>query len=208
MKKRLAQLACIAFVLLAPSRMSAQAPRFEVTRAPQLAPEALDGRLLLILSTRAEGEPRFHVQDGVDCQQVLGLDVEGGHGCHEDLLRPRGLAIVSLPDTVDDRGVDVRRARREPIPRASSTRSPPAAPRGPAAPGQLPIAGYSVADYRGRRQTAGSIIHERHNVSAEFRCGGGLVRSVRNRDVSPAAPMDGFTAFLTSPPPAAKLRLR
>ncbi len=38
--------------------------------------EALDGRLILVFSQRSEGEPRFHVTDGVEAQPVFGLDVE------------------------------------------------------------------------------------------------------------------------------------
>ena len=38
------------------------------------------------------------------------------------------------------------------------------------------------------------------SVPAAARLPGGLFRIVRKRDVSPEAPMDGFTAFLNSPP--------
>lgn len=36
-----------------------------------------DGRLLLLLSTNAEQEPRFQIRAGTNCQQVFGKDVEG-----------------------------------------------------------------------------------------------------------------------------------
>jgi hypothetical protein len=39
--------------------------------------EPLDGRLILVLSQRPEGEPRFHVTDGRGAQPVFGLDLEG-----------------------------------------------------------------------------------------------------------------------------------
>ncbi|HSM06119.1 MAG TPA: hypothetical protein VK858_15985 [Longimicrobiales bacterium] len=39
------------------------------------APE--DGRLVVVFSSRDEGEPRFHVTDGVGAQPVFGVDVEG-----------------------------------------------------------------------------------------------------------------------------------
>jgi hypothetical protein len=48
----------------------------EVTFPATADSEALDGRLLLVFSQRAEGEPRFHVSDGPDAQPVFGLDVE------------------------------------------------------------------------------------------------------------------------------------
>ena len=59
------------------------------------APE--DGRLVVVFSSRDEGEPRFHVTDGVGAQPVFGVDVEGW---------VPGTS-VSLRDTVF--GVPVRR---------------------------------------------------------------------------------------------------
>jgi len=49
----------------------------DVTVAESMADEALDGRLILILSQRDEGEPRFHVSDGIAAQPAFGLDVDG-----------------------------------------------------------------------------------------------------------------------------------
>ncbi|MDH5590768.1 MAG: hypothetical protein OEZ37_12040 [Gemmatimonadota bacterium] len=49
----------------------------EVTFPESRSPEALDGRLLLVLSRRDEGEPRFHVTDGPGAQPVFGIDVDG-----------------------------------------------------------------------------------------------------------------------------------
>ncbi|MEZ5419342.1 MAG: hypothetical protein R2708_18665 [Vicinamibacterales bacterium] len=51
--------------------------RFEISYPASRSDTPLDGRLLLILSTRREGEPRFHVNDGPTGQPVFGLDVEG-----------------------------------------------------------------------------------------------------------------------------------
>src|SRR5690606_19430308 len=39
--------------------------------------EALDGRLLLMLSTDSSAEPRFQVGDGPEAQLIFGLDVDG-----------------------------------------------------------------------------------------------------------------------------------
>ncbi|MGI9627862.1 MAG: hypothetical protein ACR2QM_13580, partial [Longimicrobiales bacterium] len=48
-----------------------------VTFPSSLAPEALDGRLLVALSTNPEGDPLGHVSDGIGAQPVFGIDVEG-----------------------------------------------------------------------------------------------------------------------------------
>jgi hypothetical protein len=37
----------------------------------------LDGRMLVMLSTLEEGEPRFQIRDDVGTQQIFGVDVEG-----------------------------------------------------------------------------------------------------------------------------------
>ena len=50
--------------------------RFEVVVAPGLASTALDGRLLLLLSTNPNEEPRFQINDGPNTQLVFGIDVE------------------------------------------------------------------------------------------------------------------------------------
>ena len=54
--------------------------RFEVSYPAARSEEPLDGRLLLILSTRTDGEPRFHVSAGPEGQPVFGLDLEGWPG--------------------------------------------------------------------------------------------------------------------------------
>ncbi len=51
--------------------------RFEVTYPASRSDEPLDGRLLVILSTRKDGEPRFHVSAGPAGQPIFGLDLEG-----------------------------------------------------------------------------------------------------------------------------------
>lgn len=52
-------------------------PAFTVSFDEELRAEPLDGRVILLLSPREEGEPRFQVSPGVDAIQVLGVDVEG-----------------------------------------------------------------------------------------------------------------------------------
>ncbi len=49
----------------------------EITFPQERSAEPLDGRLILVLSQAAEGEPRFQVTDGAGAQPVFGLDVEG-----------------------------------------------------------------------------------------------------------------------------------
>src|SRR5580698_3096307 len=49
------------------------AQRFEVSWN-----KPLDGRLLLILSTTEKPEPRMAVNEGLDTQQIFGIDVEAG----------------------------------------------------------------------------------------------------------------------------------
>jgi hypothetical protein len=39
--------------------------------------ESLDGRVLLILTTREESEPRFQVSAGLDGAQIFGIDIDG-----------------------------------------------------------------------------------------------------------------------------------
>lgn len=62
--------------LAAPAASFAQA-RFALSFPESLAKGPLDGRLLLLVSTREDGEPRFQISDGPDSQLVFGIDVEG-----------------------------------------------------------------------------------------------------------------------------------
>lgn len=61
------------FCMLLVSLSMAAAPRFMVTTPSQ---GALDGRLLILLSTDASAEPRFQISDGPETQIVFGVDVE------------------------------------------------------------------------------------------------------------------------------------
>ena len=52
-------------------------PKFVVTYPPEMGREALDGRLLLLLSTDKKDEPRNQISDtSLKSQQVFGIDVE------------------------------------------------------------------------------------------------------------------------------------
>ena len=65
----------------APSKAAQEASgsslRIEVRFSETLSEAPQDGRLLLMLSTKAEGEPRFHVNNNADTQLIFGQNVEG-----------------------------------------------------------------------------------------------------------------------------------
>jgi hypothetical protein len=52
-------------------------PRFSISFPSGLSPAALDGRLLLLLSTDPSAEPRMQINDTPDTQMVFGIDVDG-----------------------------------------------------------------------------------------------------------------------------------
>lgn len=51
--------------------------RFEIVLPEGRVDDAVDGRLLLMLSTDAAAEPRAQIRDGAASQQIFGMDVEG-----------------------------------------------------------------------------------------------------------------------------------
>lgn len=55
-------------------------PVFDIRVADGLATDLLDGRLLLMLSTRAEDEPRFQVGNHPDSQLIFGMNVDDWDG--------------------------------------------------------------------------------------------------------------------------------
>lgn len=54
----------------------ATAPSFTIHLPAELADEPLDGRLLIMLSTNTEQEPRFQISDGPGTQLAFGMNVE------------------------------------------------------------------------------------------------------------------------------------
>ena len=58
-------------------RTGSRSIQVDVTLPEGMTSEALDGRLILVLSQREDGEPRFHVTDGAAAQPVFGIDVDG-----------------------------------------------------------------------------------------------------------------------------------
>ncbi len=73
---------------------------FAVSFSPELVGDALDGRLLLMLSASDEGEPRFQVGDDVGTAQVFGVDVDGLEPGQDVVFDGSafGYPIVSLSD--------------------------------------------------------------------------------------------------------------
>src|SRR5215203_1700860 len=51
--------------------------RFEISFPEASSKEALDGRLLLLISSNNEQEPRLQISEDLTTQQVFGIDVEG-----------------------------------------------------------------------------------------------------------------------------------
>jgi len=70
------------FVLVFPlftinAQLKSASVRFDVTFPESASKEGLDGRLLLLISTNNESEPRFQISEDLTTQQVFGVDVDG-----------------------------------------------------------------------------------------------------------------------------------
>jgi hypothetical protein len=78
-------LAIAAILLAAPLGALAEV-RFAVSFPVDRSAAPLDGRMLLLLSTNGDAEPRFQISDGPATQLVFGIDVDG--------LKPGAEAIV------------------------------------------------------------------------------------------------------------------
>lgn len=77
-----------------------KSPVFKISFSQELLDQAQDGRLLLLLSTKTEGEPRFHISDGLQTQLIFGLDVEGMKPGEEIIFDEKafGYPIKSIKD--------------------------------------------------------------------------------------------------------------
>ena len=51
--------------------------KFEISFPATLDKGPIDGRLLLLISTKTESEPRFQINEDLNTQQVFGVDVDG-----------------------------------------------------------------------------------------------------------------------------------
>ncbi len=63
--------------------------RFSVSFAREQSAEALDGRLLLIVSSDPSAEPRMQVGAGPNTQMLFGIDVDGLRPDQETLVDDR-----------------------------------------------------------------------------------------------------------------------
>jgi hypothetical protein len=81
--KKIFQLSLALAVLIsifAATRSGAQntsSPKFEISFPASLDKGPIDGRLLLLISTSTEGEPRLQINEDLNTQQVFGVDVGG-----------------------------------------------------------------------------------------------------------------------------------
>jgi hypothetical protein len=64
-------------ILLAAPLASSAGIKFAVSFPSERSKSPLDGRLLLLLSTNGDAEPRFQISDGPATQLVFGIDVDG-----------------------------------------------------------------------------------------------------------------------------------
>ena len=77
MKKLNSFIAVFAIVSLMLGQEENNSPTFNVSFAQELSEKSVDGRVLLLISTNEEAEPRFQISDEVNSQLVFGIDVEG-----------------------------------------------------------------------------------------------------------------------------------
>ena len=77
--KRILVLALLSLVSVFITKSVAQKPnsaKFEISFPASLDKGPIDGRLLLLISTSTEGEPRFQINEDLNTQQVFGIDVD------------------------------------------------------------------------------------------------------------------------------------
>ena len=78
---RISRIFVVALVLIGMQcgRVSETEPKrkFAISFTKELAENAQDGRLLLMLSNNGQQDPRFQINDGLNTQIVFGVDVEG-----------------------------------------------------------------------------------------------------------------------------------
>ena len=67
--------------------------RFVISYGAQLGTQPVDGRLLLMLSSQPDGEPRFQIDFGPTGQPIFGIDVEGLQPGEEAVIDDRALGF-------------------------------------------------------------------------------------------------------------------
>jgi hypothetical protein len=76
MKKLNTFIAVLAIVSFMLGQEENNSPTFNVSFAQELSEGSVDGRILLLISTNDDAEPRFQITDAVNSQLVFGIDVE------------------------------------------------------------------------------------------------------------------------------------
>lgn len=89
-----------ALLLLYSCQKKEKTTTFKISFSQDLLDQAQDGRLVLLLSTKEEGEPRFHISDGHTTQLIFGIDVENMKPGEEIIIDDEsfGYPIRSLKD--------------------------------------------------------------------------------------------------------------
>jgi len=106
MKERSGFVAILALSLALAGSSAGQAPkplRFEIAFPASVREAAVDGRVLLVISTKRDPEPRFQVGERLDTAQIFGTDAEGlapGRAAIIDESAP-GYPRESLRDVLD-----------------------------------------------------------------------------------------------------------
>ena len=77
MKKRIYLLALIFLYNFVPCYAAESGLTFTISFPEEHYPNALDGRMLLLISNNEKEEPRFQIVDGPETQCAFGIDVEG-----------------------------------------------------------------------------------------------------------------------------------
>jgi hypothetical protein len=72
-------------------------PNFIIPFPSRVDRGPLNGRLLLIVSTSNEGEPRFQISEDLNTQQVFGIDVEGWYPGESQMIKAYGDSAFGYP---------------------------------------------------------------------------------------------------------------
>jgi enterochelin esterase-like enzyme len=75
-------------------------PGFQIRLSPAIRSAPVDGRLIVVVSKKLEGEPRFQVSWGLETQQIFGMDVDGWKP--GDAVEVRGKAMGAPLHTLAD----------------------------------------------------------------------------------------------------------
>jgi hypothetical protein len=65
------------FLTVESNAQNSTSAKFEISFPATLDKGPIDGRLLLLISTSTEGEPRQQINEDLNTQQVFGIDVDG-----------------------------------------------------------------------------------------------------------------------------------